>query len=354
MARLRKHQVKTASDYLSCDLSEGKSHMIEPEFDLDVFIHDKAICVSPNVGAGTRIWAFAHVLSGARIGSHCNICDHVFIEHGVVIGDAVTVKSGVQLWNGIQLGNRVFVGPNATFSNDRFPRSKQYPQQFAETIVEDGASVGANATILPGIRIGRNAMVGAGAVVTKSVPANAVVAGNPAAIIGYQATQVCPNEDFTQASAFSVVGSGPRNRRELGVGGCELWRLPHFEDMRGIIVPLEFSKDLPFVPLRSFLVHGVPSRRVRGEHAHHICKQFLVAAHGQLAVVVDDGRRREELMLEDPTIGLLIPPMVWGIQYKFDCETVLLVLASRPYEPDDYIRDYDSFLALVERGRTLL
>ena len=142
---------------------------------------------------------------------------------------------------------------------------------------------------------------------------------------GYQATQVCPNEDFTQASALRVVGSGSRNRRELGVGGCELWRLPHFDDMRGITTRVLEGSPVCAVEIISRPWCAKPACQ---EHAHHICKQFLVAAHGQLAVVVDDGRRREELMLEDLTIGLLIPPMVWGIQYKFDCETVLLVLRS--------------------------
>ncbi|TGS74362.1 N-acetyltransferase, partial [Mesorhizobium sp. M3A.F.Ca.ET.175.01.1.1] len=99
-----------------------------------------------HVGEGTRIWAFAHVLPGAVVGSNCNICDHVFIENDVIIGDEVTIKCGVQLWDGLRLGNRVFVGPNATFTNDRFPRSKEYPETFLLTTVEDGASIGANAT----------------------------------------------------------------------------------------------------------------------------------------------------------------------------------------------------------------
>ncbi|RUW40276.1 acyltransferase, partial [Mesorhizobium sp. M8A.F.Ca.ET.021.01.1.1] len=126
------------------------------------FVHEQGICESPHIGQGTRIWAFAHVLPGAVIGADCNICDHVFIENDVVIGNDVTIKSGVQLWDGLRLGNRVFVGPNATFTNDRFPRSKEYPEAFLLTTVEDGASIGANATILPGIIIGRQAMIGAG------------------------------------------------------------------------------------------------------------------------------------------------------------------------------------------------
>ena len=137
------------------------------------------------IGSGTRVWAFAHILGGARIGSDCNICDHTFIENDVVIGDRVTIKCGVYLWDGLRIEDDVFIGPNATFTNDRFPRSKQYPDEFPQTILEKGASVGANATILPGLRIGRGAMVGAGAVVTRDVPPNAVVVGNPARIKSY-------------------------------------------------------------------------------------------------------------------------------------------------------------------------
>src|SRR5262249_30927800 len=160
----------------------------------------------------------AHILPGARIGRDCNICDHVFIENDVVLGDEVTIKSGVQLWDGVRLGNRVFVGPNATFTNDRFPRSKQRPDHFTQVIVEEDASIGANATILPGVRIGRAAMVGAGAVVTKNVPAHAVVIGNPAVIIGYQATQITPGDERASTDA---LGKEAGSRMPLGVGACE-------------------------------------------------------------------------------------------------------------------------------------
>ena len=148
-------------------------------------IHPQAICESSRIGKGTRVWAFAHILPGAQIGEDCNICDGVFIENDVQIGNEVTIKNGVQVWDGVRLGHRVFVGPNATFTNDRFPRSKQYPDKFAQTTIQDDASIGANATILPGVKIGRGAMVGAGAVVLRDIPARAVVAGNPARVIGY-------------------------------------------------------------------------------------------------------------------------------------------------------------------------
>ncbi|MBM9595164.1 acyltransferase [Roseitranquillus sediminis] len=143
-------------------------------------IHRLADVMTDAIGAGTRIWQFVVVLEGARIGRDCNICAQCLIEGDVVVGDRVTVKSGVQLWDGLRVGDDVFIGPNATFTNDLFPRSRQRPEAFARTLIEDGASIGANATILAGLTIGAGAMVGAGAVVTKSVPPGAVVVGNPA------------------------------------------------------------------------------------------------------------------------------------------------------------------------------
>jgi acetyltransferase-like isoleucine patch superfamily enzyme len=153
--------------------------------EMNYFKHDQSLVESEQIGDGTRVWAFVHILSGAKIGRDCNICDHVFIENDVVIGDRVTIKCGVQIWDGLRLADDVFVGPNATFTNDLFPRSKAYPEAFAQTIVCAGASIGANATILAGITIGAKAMVGAGAVVTKDVPARAIVVGNPARVKGY-------------------------------------------------------------------------------------------------------------------------------------------------------------------------
>lgn len=145
--------------------------------------HELADVQSIAIGEGTRIWQYVVILPGARIGKDCNICAHGFIENDVVIGDRVTLKSGVYLWDGIRIEDDVFVGPNATFTNDRVPRSRRHPESFPHTIVRSGASIGANATLLPGIEIGEGAMVGAGAVVTKNVPAGATVVGNPARIL---------------------------------------------------------------------------------------------------------------------------------------------------------------------------
>lgn len=142
-----------------------------------------AICESENIGQGTKIWAFSHVLPGAIIGRDCNICENVFIENEVIIGDRVTIKNGVQIWDGIIVEDDVFIGPNTTFSNDRYPRSKNLNYVMERTIIKKGASIGANATVLPGISIGEGAMVGAGAVVTRNVPAFSVVIGNPATVV---------------------------------------------------------------------------------------------------------------------------------------------------------------------------
>ena len=152
---------------------------------INYFKHPQAIVESGDIGRDTRVWAFAHILPGAVIGEDCNICDHTFIENDVVIGNRVTIKPGVQIWDGVTIEDDVFVGPNATFTNDKFPRSRQYPEEYQKTWVRRGASIGANATILPSVVIGMNAMIGAGAVVTKDVPPNAIVAGNPARITGY-------------------------------------------------------------------------------------------------------------------------------------------------------------------------
>lgn len=300
------------------------------------FIHPTAICESETLGSGTRLWAFVHVLPGAIIGRDCNICDGVFIENDVIVGDRVTIKSGVQLWDGVRLGDDVFIGPNVTFSNDRFPRSRKRPPEFLATVVEHGASLGANATILPGINIGVGAMIGAGAVVTRSVPAHAIVVGNPARIRGYVDTRT-PTPSTGLPATQSVSGST--------IDGVELRSLPQFADLRGRLSVLSFGQDLPFAPRRCFLVHGVPSQEVRGAHAHRQCVQFLVCTHGAVSVHLDDGHQREEYRLESPDLGLLIPSMVWATQYRYSPDAVLLVLASHEYDADDYIRDYQDFLA---------
>jgi acetyltransferase-like isoleucine patch superfamily enzyme/dTDP-4-dehydrorhamnose 3,5-epimerase-like enzyme len=307
------------------------------------FIHPQALCESSAIGAGTRVWAFAHVLPGARIGADCNICDGVFIENDVVVGDRVTVKCGVQLWDGIEVEDDVFIGPNATFSNDKFPRSRQPPPSFSRTLLRRGASIGANATILPGLEIGAGAMVGAGAVVTRAVPPNAIVVGNPARIVGYvDAKREAGADEVADLSAQGGEGA----RLDLGLGGPAVLRMRLVRDLRGSLTAGEFAQDLPFAPQRYFMVYDVPTQEVRGEHAHRACHQFLICIRGSVVVLLDNGRKRREITLDRTDVGLHIPPMIWGTQYRYTADAVLLVFASHAYDPKDYIRSYDEFRAL--------
>lgn len=303
----------------------------------DYFRHPQALVESERVGKGTRIWAFAHVLPGAVIGDDCNLCDHTFVENDVVIGDRVTVKCGVQVWDGVRLEDDVFVGPNATFTNDPAPRSRQHLASYPRTVVREGASIGANATILPGLTIGRRAMVGAGAVVTRSVPAYAVVVGNPARIVRY--VEAVGEHRAAAPAAAPATGVIP-----LGVPGVTLERRPVIRDMRGNLTAREVGQGLPFVPRRYFIVHDVPTKEVRGEHAHRRLHQVLVCISGSVTVLVDDGEHRQETVLDSPELALHVPPMIWCVQYKYTPDAALLVLASDVYDPDDYVRDYDQFL----------
>ncbi len=303
---------------------------------MDYFKHPQALVESSRIGRDTRIWAFAHVLPSAVIGAECNICDHVFVENDVVVGDRVTVKCGVQLWDGLVIEDDVFIGPNATFTNDLFPRSKVYPEQFAKTVLRQGASIGANATILAGVTIGRNAMVGAGAVVTRDVPANAIVVGNPARIKGYINTPSVSEKVLVKP----VVSPLP----ECTVPGVTLHKLPIVHDLRGNLSYAEHLDGLPFIPKRYFVVFDVPSKEVRGEHAHRQLHQFLVCIKGSCSVLVDDGQRSDEIQLSSPSLGVHIPPLIWSVQYRYTQDAVLLVMASDLYDPDDYIRDYETFL----------
>lgn len=308
----------------------------------EYFAHPQSLIESEDIGPGTRVWAFAHVLPDVRIGADCNICDGVFLENGVTLGDRVTVKPGVQVWTGVTLEDDVFVGPNATFTNNPFPRSRAWLDDHPTTVVRRGASIGANATILPGLEIGPGAMVGAGAVVTRSVPPHAIVVGNPARITGYDPG---PEAD-AGAAAPPTHAAASGEVTDTGIGGVRTYRFPEHGDMRGNLVALETGDraGIPFEVRRCFMVYDVPTREVRGEHAHRECHQFLICTSGSVTVAFDDGERRGETVLDHPGLGVYLPPMVWGTQYRYDREACLLVLASHRYDAADYIRDYAEFL----------
>lgn len=306
-------------------------------------IHPLSDVQTKQIGPNTRIWQFCVVLPNAKIGANCNICAHVLIENDVVIGDNVTVKSGVQLWDGVRIEDNVFIGPNVTFTNDLFPRSKVHPVKFLQTIIKTGASIGANATILPGVTIAEGAMIGSGAVVTRSVPPNAIVVGNPARIVGYTNTKL----DKSIKHQLSNDDRKPPFSDATVVRGVTIHKFPLIPDLRGSLTVAEFDQHIPFAPKRYFMVFDVPSKETRGEHAHRVCHQFLICVRGQCAVLADDGVNRTEVLLNSPDIGVHLPPMVWGVQYKYSEDAVLLVFASHHYDAADYIRDYSEFIKIV-------
>ena len=296
------------------------------------YVHPKALVESARIGEGTRIWAFAHVLPGARIGADCNICDGVFVENAVVIGDRVTIKSGVQVWDGVTLEDDVFVGPNATFTNDPFPRSKVFFERYPETIVERGASIGANATLLPGLVVGRGAMVGAGAVVTRDVPPYAVVVGNPARVVRYvdpegerRAAPAAPDEPLRVTGAAWVRGVSHRG-------------------LEGRVVTREADGGLPFAVAGVAVVS--PAGAARRQYALLSAHQLLVCVQGALTVEVDDGDQRQAVRLSGPELGLHLAPRTFCVQRDPSEDAALLVLTSAPEDPAERIADYAAFLAL--------
>ena len=289
------------------------------------FIHAHALCETQDVGPRTRIWAFAHILPGAKIGEDCNICDHVFIEGDVLVGNRVTVKCGVQLWDGLRIGDDVFIGPNATFTNDRFPRSKAYPEHFAQTVLEDKVSIGANATILPGLRIGYGAMIGAGAVVLTDVAPRAIVVGNPGRVVGYADAKECRLEDLPAEFAVKSIK----------------WS-SHTNSSGRLLV----TQGLPFPVRRIFTIDLVESGAARGAHAHKACHQLLKINSGAVTLVVDDGHRAFQCRMDDPSVMVYLPPLIWGTQFAYGADSSLMVFASEPYDPADYVHDYTKFLSI--------
>ncbi len=255
---------------------------------MEAVIHSSAQIAAARVGTGVRVGALAVVGAGA------------VLEDGCVLGAAACIGEGA--------------------------------------VVGAAATVGEGAIVTAGVRVGAGARVEAGAVVTRQVPPRAVVQGPAATIVGYA--------DVPAHLPASLAPLAPGVIDSV-VAGVRLHVLREVRDMRGDLCAAEVGSDLPFVVRRSFLIYNVPNAELRGEHAHRRCAQFLMAVKGSVRVMVDDGRQREEFSLDRPNLGLYLPPMVWGTQYRYSDGAVLLVLASDPYDPADYIRDYGEFVALV-------
>lgn len=293
-------------------------------------IHRHALCESPDVGSGTTVAAFAHIARGAQVGSDCRISSGVLIDTGAIVGDRVTIGGNVHVPCGVRIHDDATIGANVSFASDPTDNTSD------SIVIGRGARIGVNATLLAGVTVGPSAVVRAGTLIDRSVPHFAIAEGNPARITGYVGSDQLPS-----APAHEYLGKTPGGLR---VAGVTVHEFPVVRDLRGDLAVCEFASHLPFSPKRFFVVYNVPSGESRGAHAHRQCAQLLVAMHGAISVVVDDGNRRQEILLDSPNVGLHIPPMVWGIQYRYSAGATLLVLASHPYANEDYIRDYDHFL----------
>lgn len=214
------------------------------------------------------------------------------------------------------------------------------------------ARLDAAAVIGEGVTVGQGAWVRPGAVVLRSVPPNAIVEGNPAQVVGYlNGGDIGPRPDPRHVD-IHAFGHLPRPARvPLGVGDSSLYLMRRITDARGALTVGEVPTEVPFSPARYFAVFDVPSVELRGEHAHKLCQQFLICLHGSCRVLLDDGSQRCEVTLDRPDMGVFMPAMIWGTQYRYSPDAVLLVFASRPYEAEDYLRSYDDFLAELERRR---
>ena len=217
-------------------------------------------------------------------------------------------------------------------------------------VVGECARLESHCVIGEGVTIGRGAVVRTGAVCLCDVPANAIVEGNPARVVGYLKSGTLAAPAGSRLFDFQSCKNLERPASmSLDVGGSELYLMRRITDPRGSLTVGEVPSEVPFLPERYFVVFDVPSTELRGEHAHKQCQQFLICLHGSCRLLLDNGAQRCEVILDRPDMGVYMPEMIWGTQYQYSPDAVLLVFASRPYEADDYLRTYDEFLAALER-----
>jgi UDP-2-acetamido-3-amino-2,3-dideoxy-glucuronate N-acetyltransferase len=278
---------------------------------------------------------FAVVDASAKVGTGTVIGPHAVIDALASVGEHCVIESGAHVCRGTVIENQVHIGAHVAFASA--PGGSPVP-----AVVKQGAWIGANASIVAGVVIGAKAVVRPGTVVMRSVPPGAIVEGNPANIVGYVDAIQGPASAAMQAP---VSRKGSAVEATL-VTGVTVHHFPVVPDLRGSLTVGEFDREIPFVPKRYFMVFGVPNREIRGEHAHHACHQFLICVRGSCAVVADDGHNKVEVTLDSPDRGIYLPPMTWGIQYKYSSDAMLLVFASHYYDSADYIRDYADFMRI--------
>jgi UDP-2-acetamido-3-amino-2,3-dideoxy-glucuronate N-acetyltransferase len=272
-------------------------------------IHSTAICLSEDVGQDVSIGPYCVVERGVKLADGASLEPHAYVAANASIGAKASVGAGARIGVACVLEREVTVGANA--------------------VISDGVHLQVNSCVAPGTRV------------NAPVPPYAIVSGHEASIVGYvdAAADALPN----------IAGGARESSQSSRVRGVRIYDMREFPDLRGALSVGEFGAELPFIPKRYFLVYDVLSEQTRGEHAHRNCHQFLMCVQGACSILADDGRTRQEFRLDRRTVGIHLPPMVWGLQYKFTRDGVLLVFASEHYDPDDYIRDYGEFSAAVSQ-----
>ncbi len=279
----------------------------------------------------------AVVHDGAVVAGSAKLGDCVVVYSGAQVDDDSVLHGFTQVWAGVQLGRGVTLGPGVVF--------EEFSAGAGDVVIGAGARVGAGSIISRGVNIGAGAVVKPGSVVAQNVPPYAIVSGSPIRITGYVSTHALGLS--REPEQFNPNFPPGQDNVRIGVGDVTLHRFKKVHDMRGDLAVADIPKDVPFTPKRWFAVFNVPSEKTRGEHAHYRCHQFLVCLHGSCAIVADDGINRTEVLLDSPDMGVYLPPLTWGIQYKYTADAVLLVFASDAYDPTDYIRDYADFVRVV-------
>lgn len=282
-----------------------------------------------------------YIHPGADVSPTASLGDYVVVYPGAFIAGNSAVLGFTQIWRGVRLNSGASLGPGITLEQPVFGRD-------GGIVFGSDCRVGAGAIIYQGVTIGEGAVIKPGSVVEQNVPPYAIVSGAPARVVGY-----VENLQVQQARPWHLQATFPDAPAvvRLGVGDVTLHRLKKVCDPRGDLSVGEFPTNVPFEPKRYFLVFNVPSEKTRGEHAHHECHQFLICVKGSCAVVVDDGESRCEVLLESPDMGIYLPPMTWGIQYKYSSDAVLLVFTSDYYDANDYIRNYADFVDMAHRKK---
>jgi UDP-2-acetamido-3-amino-2,3-dideoxy-glucuronate N-acetyltransferase len=276
----------------------------------------------------------AIIRNGVKLGKNCVVGDYTVLDGAVTVADSCIIAPHCYLSGPASIESGVRFGANATLSscNDQ------------PVTVRQSAVIGAHSTIVGPLVISERAVIDPGSVVTKNVPANVVVAGNPARIVRYHQSQ--------STVAHHLEPAAPGTTTATTVRGVNIHHLPMIEDLRGNLSFGEARQHVPFDIKRYFLTFDVVSEEARGEHAHRSLQQFLICVHGRVHIVADDGTTWEEIVLHRPSVAVYLPPMVWGLQYRFTADAVLLVLCSEAYDPEGYIRSYAEFLELAKRNST--